>query len=329
MVTSKPGTLEPHGSLPEEQRRLMLDIGPRWGDDILGHRQKVIECYTPVVAAAPKDGIVVERDVRYGPHERHVLDTFLPAGRDGDVQSAQRRPLDAVVFVHGGAFVRGNKSVNGEIYDNVCYWFASQGLAAFNVEYRLADIAPYPGGARDVSDALFYIYRNAARLNLNPQRIFVIGHSAGGAHAATCLFDPAITGNTPPPSVAGLVLISARLVADVRPGNPNANPVRAYFGDDDALYRERSPLTHVARSAVPLMIAMAEFENPYLDEYGAQFFVEALRQRGVPPRLIQMRGHNHTSIVAHFNSGEDYLGREILHFIGSVQGRALQHDAPE
>ncbi|HTH61549.1 MAG TPA: alpha/beta fold hydrolase [Paraburkholderia sp.] len=326
MVTFKT-TIEPHGALPEEQRRLMLDIGPRWGKDILGHRQKVIECYTPVVAAMPKDGIVVERDVQYGPHERHVLDIFLPAGSTNAVQSPPERPLDAVLFVHGGAFVRGNKSVNGEIYDNVCYWFASQGLAAVNVEYRLADAAPYPEGARDVCDALAFIHRNADRLNINPHRIFVVGHSAGGAHAATCLFDPAIIDKTPPPPVAGLVLISARVVADVRNGNPNAKPVRAYFGDDETLYPVRSPLTHVARSTVPLMIAIAEFENPYLDEYGAQFFIEALRCRGVPPRLVQMRGHNHTSIVAHFNSGEEYLGREILHFIGDVPNPAVQRGA--
>lgn len=322
MVT-QPFTLEPLGSLPDNQRRLLLDIGPRWGQDILGHRQTVIECYTPLVARAPKDDIAVERNVRYGPHERHVLDTFLPTGdraRSGRPGADGR--LDAVVFVHGGAFVRGNKSVNGDIYDNVCYWFASQGLAAVNVEYRLADAAPYPGGAEDVCDALAYVHRNAGELNIDPRRIFVVGHSAGGAHAATCLFDPAVTDNRPPPPVAGLVLISARLVADVRPGNPNAKPVRAYFGDDETRYAERSPLTHVARSAVPLMIAVAEFENPYLDEYGAQFFIEALRRRGVPPRLIQMRGHNHTSIVAHFNSGEEYLGREILDFIGSVGGPA-------
>jgi acetyl esterase len=325
MVNPEP-TLEPHGSLPEDQRRLMLDIGPRWGEDILGHRQRVVECYSPVVAATPKDGIVVERDVRYGSHERHVLDTFLPASRGGTLQSGEAQPLDAVVFVHGGAFVRGNKSVNGEIYDNVCYWFASQGLAAINVEYRLADVAPYPGGAQDVHDALAFIHRNTERLNINPQRLFVIGHSAGGAHAATCLFDPAITEKALPSPVAGLVLISARLVADVRNGNPNAKPVRAYFGDDETLYPVRSPLTHVKRSTVPLMIAIAEFENPYLDEYGAQFFIEALRHRGVPPRLIQLRGHNHTSIVAHFNSGEEYLGREILHFIGTIPRTAGKHD---
>lgn len=323
MVNPQP-TVEPLGSLPHDQRRLLLKIGPRWNEDIVAHRQMVIDCYTPLVAAAPKDDIVVERDVPYGTHARHVLDVFLPQGitaRDGRVGSVGRdepQLRDAVVFIHGGAFVRGNKSVNGHIYDNVCYWFASQGLVAINVEYRLADVTPYPGGAHDVADALAYIQQNASTLRIHPERVFVVGHSAGGAHAAACLFDPAVTAQRPPSPVAGLVLISARVAADVRPGNPNAEPVRAYFGDDESLYPARSPLSHVARSAVPLMIAVAEFENRYLDEHGVQFFFEALRHRGTPPRLIQMRGHNHTSIVAHFNSGEEYLGREILHFIESV-----------
>ncbi|MEX3689596.1 alpha/beta hydrolase [Paraburkholderia sp. BR14263] len=308
MVKSDPA-LAPFGTLSEDDRRAMNALGPRWADDIVGNRKAVVDTYTPVVASAPKLA-TVERDVRYGEHSRHTLDIFHPPGPPhGDILR------DAVVFVHGGAFVRGSKSVNGEIYDNVCHWFANQGLVAFNVEYRLADAAPYPGGAEDVADALAFIRGLAARLRFDSRRIFVIGHSAGGAHAAACLFDPALAVRANTQSVAGLVLISARIVADVRPGNPNAQPVRAYFGTDETLYAQRSPLTHVARSAVPLMIAVAEYENPYLDEYGAQLFIDALRHRGVPPRFVQMRGHNHTSIVAHFNSGETYLGNEILAFI--------------
>ncbi|QIE30095.1 alpha/beta hydrolase fold protein (plasmid) [Caballeronia sp. SBC1] len=313
MVIPPYSTLEPLGSLPEAQRRLMLEIGPRWGSDIVAHRKLVIDCYTPLVAATPKDGIAVQRNIQYGTHPRQVLDVFAP--RDFEANLSGAMPRVAVVFVHGGAFVRGNKSVNGEIYDNVSYWFAAQGFVAINVEYRLADIAPYPGGAEDVRDALALVASEAESWGIDRRRMFLVGHSAGGAHAATCLFDPALCAMRPAPPVAGLVLISARLVADVRPGNPNANPVRAYFGNDEQLYEARSALTHIARSNVPLMIAVAEFENPYLDEYGAQCFLNALRLRGVPPRFIQMRGHNHTSIVAHFNSGEDYLGREILRFI--------------
>ncbi len=118
----------------------------------------------------------------------------------------------------------------------------------------------------------------------------------------------------------GAVLISARVVADVLPDNPNAAGVRAYFGDDAALYAQRSPLTHAEHIDVPLMVVVAEHENPYLDAYGSAFFerVAQARQRtGRParaPRFLQMLRHNHTSVVAHFDSGETLLGDAMLDF---------------
>ena len=315
MVSEDNIAQEPFGVLAPQMRRQMLELGQRWNDDIVGHRKAVIDCYTPVVAAAPKQGTRVEREIAYGPHARQVLDVFDPAPERGESEGA---PREAVLFVHGGAFVRGSKSVNGEIYDNVCHWFARQGFVAMNVEYRLADEAPWPGGAEDVALALVWVRAHAARWRIDTSRVFLIGHSAGGAHAASCLFDPALAGGVAPGSVAGLVLISARLFADVDPRNPNAGPVRKYFGDDESRYAERSPLTHAARSEVPVMIAVAEYENRFLDDYGAAFFLAVLRHRGVAPRFVQMRGHNHTSIVAHFNSGEEALGREILAFMAAV-----------
>ena len=66
------------------------------------------------------------------------------------------------------------------------------------------------------------------------------------------------------------------------------------------------------------VIAIAEFENPHLDLYGAEFFQRASAARARKPRFVQMRKHNHTSMIAHFNSGEDYLGREILAFFDGI-----------
>lgn len=314
MVSALDSVMEPFSGLPEAQRQQMREIGPRWNDDIVANRKVVIDCYTPIVAAAPKSTHVV-RDLAYGPHTRQVLDVFTPV-RESDA------PCDAVIFVHGGAFVRGNKSVNGEIYDNVCHWFARQGIVAVNVEYRLADVAPWPGGTDDVAAAVAWVREHATRWGIDPKRIFLMGHSAGGTHAASCLFDPAQPlADEMQRIVAGLVLVSARLFADTDTRNPNAGPVRTYFGPDASRYAERSPLTHATHSSVPTMIAIAEYENRFLDDYGAEFFQRLLRHRDVAPRFIQARGHNHTSIVAHFNSGEEWLGREILAFMASVSGQ--------
>jgi acetyl esterase/lipase len=305
--------LEPFEALPPEAAATLRRIGPAWATDINRHRKLVVDTYTPIVARMrTHSNIVVERDLPYGPHPRQRLDIFLPK------QQGQHNPgADIVIFMHGGAFIRGQKSFNGEIYDNVSYWFANEGLVAINMEYRLASDAPYPGGALDVDSAVQWARKNASQYGGNPQRIFLIGHSAGGTHVATYLLDPICSGRSQD-TVSAAVLVSGRLFADVRPENPNANGVREYFGNDEALYEQRSPMTHADRASTPLMVVTAQFENPLLDQYGLEFASRVSRFTGHTPRFMQMRGHNHTSITAHFNSGENLLGREILAFMSSV-----------
>ncbi|MGQ7938736.1 alpha/beta hydrolase [Paraburkholderia sp. D1E] len=313
---------EPLGSLSAALRQRFAQIGPVWGRDINTHRDLVIDAYSPLVAASRDAGesFEVARDVAYGEHERQRLDVFAAS------TTRKKGNADVVLFVHGGAFLRGSKSFNGLIYDNVSRWFARQGCVALNVEYRLAPEAPYPAGADDVVAAFSWALKHVAEFGGNPQRIFLVGHSAGGAHVATYLCDPLFAGLRESAStVAGAVLISARLAADVLPDNPNAAGVRAYFGAHETCYAARSPLTHAAHFDTPLMVVVAEYENPYLDAYGAAFFERVLhaRQRaGEPvakraPRFMQMLRHNHTSVVAHFDSGETLLGDAMLDFFSA------------
>jgi acetyl esterase/lipase len=157
---------------------------------------------------------------------------------------------------------------------------------------------------------------NGPKFSGDPQRIFLIGHSAGGTHVASYAYDPAARDSVDP-AVQGVVLLSARLRADVLPGNPNAEPVRAYFGADESKFDERSPLTHAAQSQLPVFIAIAEYENPYLDVYGAELFHRIALARGHAPRFMRLPHHNHISIVAHINTEEDALGGEMREFMES------------
>ena len=289
--------------LPSAQQQLMARIGPVWGTDIRAHSQLVKDAYAPLLAAANNDGITVSRDVAYGPHARQVLDIFHPAA----AQSA-----GVVVFVHGGAFVRGDKQASPEIYDNVMYWFAKQGYLAINIEYRLAPESTFPGGADDVALAMAWLNAHAPAHGGDPAKMFLVGHSAGGTHVASYVFDTNLGyfGKY----TAGAVLISARLRADVSPDNPNADAVRAYYGNDETLYDKQSPVSYAACSQLPIFIVTAEFENPLLDVYGLEMAYQLSLARKQAPRHLRMQRHNHMSVVAHFNSGEDLLGREILDF---------------
>lgn len=291
--------------LSEASRARMLELGPLWATDIVANRKAVLEVYTPVLASKDPSDVEVTRNQAYGAHARQCLDVYRRPG-------VSNAPV--VVFIHGGAFLRGEKDSNTHIYGNLPRYFARNGCIGVNVEYRLAPEAAYPEGTRDVAQAVRWVQGNIRASGGDPSRIFLVGHSAGGAHAAAYVCDP-VSRHAGGHGVAGLVLISARLRADVRPDNPNAHGVRAYYGDDETLYDERSVVTHAKNMDVPLLLAVAEYENPSLDTYAAEMRERVQLTTGRDPRFMRLAGHNHTSIVAHFDTPEDALGREILDFI--------------
>lgn len=289
---------------PENWRRLEA-VNACWNDDIVKNRAVVLDIYSPLAERADKSGLTLSTNLAYGADPRQCLDVFTPSG-------AKDRPV--LVFVHGGAFTRGSKSVDGNIYDNVLYWFARQGFVGVNIEYRLAPAARFPAGAQDVGLAVDWIAKNIGRYGGDPKNIVLMGHSAGGCHVASYLLDPE-AGVTPHASIKAAILVSARLRLETLPGNPNAKNVAAYCGDDPAVLERCSPVTHIERCRWPVFVATAEYENRYLDSYGLEFASRLGMVRGQAPRFVQMLGHNHTSTVAHFNTGEEWLGRQILEFL--------------
>ena len=111
------------------------------------------------------------------------------------------------------------------------------------------------------------------------------------------------------------MLLSARLRLDLRPENPNRNGVRAYYGDDESLYEARAPITHAANLDLPTFIVVTEYDNPLLDVYGMELAHRLAALHGRAPRFFRLTRHNHSSMVAHFNTEDEVLGLEILDFI--------------
>ena len=74
---------------------------------------KTAELYAPLQQKEPYQGVKVERDVKYGPADRNLLDVFM-----SETASAARPVL---IFVHGGGFTTGNKRSNfsNAFYDNI------------------------------------------------------------------------------------------------------------------------------------------------------------------------------------------------------------------
>jgi acetyl esterase len=293
-------------NMPAHVQQQLAEVGPGWGKDILGNITKTLEVYTPLLAVAPKQGVAVQRDVAYGPDARHRADIFRAEG-------LKNAPV--VVFLHGGAYVRGDRDVNGEVYGNVPMYFARQGMLGVNATYRLAPAAQWPAAAQDVRSLVSWLKDNAARLGGDPNRVYLIGHSAGATHIATYLYLKELQ---PPQGhgVAGVVLMSGRYHFDPHPSDPNLKNFQAYFGVDRAQYPARSPLSHVKASApLPTFIVISEYDNPDLDTQGAMLLAALCERDRACPRFTRMEKHNHLSMVYQFNTADDEFGREVLEFI--------------
>lgn len=97
-----------------------------------------------------------------------TLDAYVPEGLG---------PFPAAILVHGGGWVAGDK----EQY--ITYIFqplADAGFAWFSINYRLAPQYRFPADAEDVEQAIRWLAANAAKYNVDPKRIALIGESAGG-----------------------------------------------------------------------------------------------------------------------------------------------------
>jgi acetyl esterase len=269
--------------------------------------EETVDLYLPLVTAAPPLAhVTVAADIAYGDDPKEKLDLYRPE---------ERRDMAIVVFVHGGGFVGGDKNGHGWIYANVPKFFARHGLLGVNANYRLAPQHPWPAGAEDVGKVVAWLKANAAKYGGDPQRIFLLGHSAGATHVASYVFDAALHPKEGA-GVAGAMLVSG--LYRLPPANPPPN-VTAYFGGDTALYAVRAPIAHVDESKVPLLLATAEYDPVFLAVSTYELASAVCKRDGKCPHFVWLKGHNHISQMTSFDTKDEELGDEMLDFIRSVR----------
>lgn len=122
-------------------------------------------------------------------HRARCTQTWL-SGLDGErlrlclyrpAMCFSKTPLPAILYLHGGGFVLGRP----EMADDYLADLADElQVLIVAVDYRLAPEQAFPGPLEDCYAALGWMFANVQDLNLDPQRIVVMGHSAGGGLAA-------------------------------------------------------------------------------------------------------------------------------------------------
>jgi acetyl esterase/lipase len=271
------------------------------------------------VARDPLPGdVVAYTDLVYRRDGRRTerLDVYVPA------RVPPRGGWPAVLAIHGGGWRGGNKRGYGQMAAAL----VEHGYVVAALDYALsAPGAPsWPANLEDLRAAVRWLRRNAAVYNTDPNRIAVMGASAGGHLAALLATSPddASTEAEPETSARVQAVIDfygpTDLTALAETSRRAGPSLKLFLGgglrDVPDRYRAASPVGHVTPDTPPMLIIHGE-DDLLVPIDQSRRLAAALDQAGVPHQLIVVPGARHGF---DFQAGRRDLRAGILAFLESA-----------
>lgn len=219
---------------------------------------------------------------RYGEGERRTLDVYVPES-SGD---QALRPI--IVFFYGGTWASGRKST----YKFVGATLADRGHVVVIPDYRVYPEVRFPDFVADAAQAVAWVRTHALEYGGDPDRIILMGHSAGAQIAALLAYEPKYleAAHVPTNTIAGFVGLSGPY--DLTPGNDaQLNAIfREPYGPSD--WR---PLERVTARAPRSLLIHGDADTVVWPKATTKLDA-ALRSAGVPveTHLIAERSHADT-----------------------------------
>ena len=248
-------------------------------------------------------GVELIHDVEIGRGGDRMLRAEI--GRPKEPSST---PMPAVIWVHGGGWSGGSHRGNGAL------WLATRGYFTVSVEYRLSGEAKWPAQIEDCKLAVRWLRANAAKYNVDPDRIGCSGASAGG-HLVACLGtmdDSRFEGRGGYEGVSSRVqaVVDYCGPADFTAGSAGIQGVKegedakaplglfgAPFKEKPAPWKDGSPVVYVKPGHPPFLIVHGDADKtvPFAQ---SERLEAVLKKAGVPVRLLRVKGGGHNMMAA-------------------------------
>ncbi len=212
----------------------------------------VNELHSPAIAE--------EKNINYCSvgNRKLLLDAFYPK------QKIKEQRI-AVIIIYGGGWRTGNRPLHYPLAQHL----AAIGYTCFTPDYRLSPEALYPAAVHDIKSAIRWVRKNAAKYNIDPNKIVVTGHSAGGELAAMMGATNGIkefegdgcdkTISSKVNAVIDLDGLLAFIHAESGEGDDSKriSAATAWFGysktENPELWKQGSPLTHIGPHTPPTL----------------------------------------------------------------------------
>jgi len=201
-----------------------------------------------------------------------------------------KTPMPAIIWIHGGAWQGDSEKPNKAAY------FATQGYFTASIEYRLMKEALWPAQIQDCKLGVRWLRANAAKYNVDPNRIACWGASAGG-HLASCLGtldDPALEGDGGYPGVSSKVqaVVDWFGWVDFRDAQGPEGLFGVPYSKNPALHLSGSPYVHVKASEPPFLVIHGDLDTTVQYKQSVDF-VAAMLTAGAPVEFIPVHGGVH------------------------------------
>jgi len=229
-------------------------------------------------------GVMVTRNIPYGPSPRQMMDIYRPARTGG--------PMPVVVFFYGGAWQDGER----RDYRFVATSLARAGVVTAVADYRLYPEVRYPDFLQDCALAVGYGLEHARELGADPRRVFLYGHSAGAYNVAMLALDPRwlrAVGHSPD-ELAGWVGLAG-------PYNflPIEDPEVQRVFDWPATSPDTQPINHVGdlTHPLPVFLGAAVHDKLVYPQQNSIPLADRMKARGTEVRYQAYEHVNHALLV--------------------------------
>jgi acetyl esterase/lipase len=267
--------------------------------------------------STPSQG-VIKKDVPYAEpaQPRQVLDVYAPAGA---------KKLPVVFWIHGGGWQTGDKSM----VDSKPRAFTERGCMFVSTNYRLLPTVEMGTIVRDVAAAVGWVHRHIAEHGGDPERLFIMGHSAGAQLAALLCTDERYlrAERVPLRNVRGCVPVDGDtydvpLIIETAAARRKAlgQPPPKFghyekFGSDPVKHRDFSAVNHVARGkGIPpfLLLHVADHIDTTAQALRLR---DRLRAAGLPADNFAASDTDHVKLDSNLGQPGDPASAALFEFV--------------